>query len=74
MGRVISFIYGAVAHVGFLVVFLYLVGFLANICVPKSVDSGDVGPVGQALFINILLLAIFGIQHSVMARPGFKKW
>ncbi len=74
MSRVISFIYGAVGHVGFLLVFLYLVGFLANFCVPKGIDSGEVGPTGLALLINVLLLAIFGIQHSVMARPGFKKW
>ena len=74
MSRIISFIYGVVGHLGFLLGFLYLVGFLGNFCVPKSVDSGEVGPVGVALFINILLLAIFGIQHSVMARPGFKKW
>jgi protein-S-isoprenylcysteine O-methyltransferase Ste14 len=74
MGRVISFLYGLVAHAGFLIVFAYLVGFLGNIVVPKSVDSGEVGPFAQALLINALLLGIFGIPHSVMARPRFKQW
>ena len=74
MGRVISFFYGVVAHAGFLAVFLYLVGFLSNFAVPKSVDSGPAGPFGQALAINVLLLGIFAIPHSVMARQGFKRW
>ena len=74
MGRILSFIYGVLAHAGFLVTFAYLVGFLANFAVPKSIDSGEAGPFGLALLVNVLLLAIFGIQHSVMARPGFKQW
>lgn len=72
MGRIISFLYGVLAHAGFLAVFLYLIGFLADFGVPKSIDSGETGPFGQALLVNVLLLAIFGIQHSVMARQGFK--
>ncbi len=74
MGRIISFVYGVLAHLGFLVAFLYLIGFLGNFVVPKSIDSGQAGPVGQALVINVILIAIFGIPHSVMARPGFKQW
>lgn len=74
MGRIISFVYGVLAHLGFLVAFLYLIGFLGNFVVPKSIDSGQAGPVGQALLINVILIAIFGIPHSVMARPGFKQW
>jgi protein-S-isoprenylcysteine O-methyltransferase Ste14 len=75
MGRLFSFLYGVVAHIGFLVVFLYLIGFLGNFFVPKSIDTGEAVPFGQALLINLILIAIFGIQHSVMARPSFKlKW
>jgi protein-S-isoprenylcysteine O-methyltransferase Ste14 len=54
--------------------FLYLFGFLANVVVPKSIDSGIVNSTGIAFAINLLLIALFGISHSVMARPGFKKW
>lgn len=74
MGRIFSFLYGVLAHLGFLVAFLYLIGFLGNFVVPKSIDSGQAGPVGQALLINVILIAIFGIPHSIMARPGFKQW
>jgi len=74
MGRIISFLYGVLAHLGFLVAFMYLIGFLGNFVVPKSIDSGQAGPVGQALLINVILIAIFGIPHSVMARSGFKQW
>jgi len=74
MGRIISFIYGAVSHVLFLLVFMYMVAFLSNFIAPKSIDSGVVGPFGQALIVNVLLLALFAIPHSIMARPGFKQW
>jgi methanethiol S-methyltransferase len=74
MGRVISFFYGIIAHAGFRLVFLYLVGFLGNFAVPKSIDSGQTEPFGKARLINVILLGIFGIQHSVMARQGFKRW
>jgi protein-S-isoprenylcysteine O-methyltransferase Ste14 len=74
MGRVISFFCGIIAHTGFVGVFLYLIGFLGNFAVPKSIDSGQTEPFGQALLINFILLGIFGIQHSVMARQGFKRW
>ena len=68
------FVYGVLCHAMFLVVYLYLIGFLANFFVWKSIDSGSAGPVGTALLINIILLAVFGIPHSVMARPTFKRW
>jgi len=73
MGRIISFLYGVIAPAGFLIVLLYLIGFLGNFVVPNSIDSGQVGPFGQSLLINFILLSIFGVQHSVMARPGFKE-
>ncbi len=74
MQKVSFFVYGILCHAMFLVVFLYLAGFLANFYVGNSIDSGDAGPFGTALLINVVLLALFGIPHSVMARPTFKQW
>lgn len=73
MGRSITFIYGVAAYVIFLLTFLYSIGFVGNILVPKSIDSGVQGPVATSLMINLALLSVFALQHSIMARPAFKR-
>lgn len=74
MSRYLSFVYGVVCYGLFLAVFLYLIGFLNDVVVPKSVSSGEPGSIGVALLVDLGLIALFGVQHSVMARPGFKNW
>ena len=73
MSRILGFSYGLVSYGLFFGAFLYLVGFLANALVPKGIDDGTVLPAAVALAINFGLIALFGLQHSIMARPGFKK-
>jgi protein-S-isoprenylcysteine O-methyltransferase Ste14 len=74
MNRVAGLIYGFISYVIFLAVFLYAIGFVGNIFVPKGIDSLPNVPLTQALLINFGLLGLFAIQHSVMARPVFKRW
>ena len=74
MGRVLILAGGVASYLVFLASFLYAIGFVGNLFVPKSIDSGVTGPLSVACAVDVLLLGLFAIPHSVMARQGFKKW
>jgi protein-S-isoprenylcysteine O-methyltransferase Ste14 len=74
MDRKVAFFYGTLCYLLFLATFLYSVAFLGNFGLERTIDGAATVPFGQALLVNTLLLGLFAVQHSVMARPGFKQW
>ncbi|MCC6145062.1 MAG: isoprenylcysteine carboxylmethyltransferase family protein [Candidatus Hydrogenedentes bacterium] len=74
MKKILVFAYGLMAYLAFLVTILYAIGFVGNVIVPKSIDSPAADPFWFAMAVNLGLLTLFAVQHSVMARPAFKRW
>jgi protein-S-isoprenylcysteine O-methyltransferase Ste14 len=74
VGRFIALLYGLASYVAFFVTILYAIGFVSGLVVPKTIDSGTVVPMAEAFIVNLLLMSIFAVQHSVMARKQFKQW
>jgi protein-S-isoprenylcysteine O-methyltransferase Ste14 len=74
MTRIVAFLYGVAAYAVFGASFLYAVGFVSGIVVPKTIDDGAIVPLTEALIVNLLLMSVFAVQHSVMARQQFKRW
>jgi protein-S-isoprenylcysteine O-methyltransferase Ste14 len=75
MGRTLALIYGAISYLIFFLTFLYAIGFVGNLVVPKSIDNGpSAATFTRGLIMNLILMSIFALQHSIMARPGFKRW
>lgn len=74
MSRFLAFLFGLAAYAVFFCTFVYAIGFVTGLLVPKTIDSGPTDSLAIAIVINLLLLSVFAIQHSVMARPQFKRW
>ncbi len=74
ISRLIAFLYGLVAYLTFFVTILYAIGFVAGIAVPKTIDTGAETSPAEAILVNLLLMLLFALQHSLMARKRFKQW
>lgn len=74
MSRILAFTYGIASYVTFVAAFLYAIGFVSGLVVPKTIDTGAVVPWTEALLVNLFLMLLFALQHSVMARRQFKDW
>jgi methanethiol S-methyltransferase len=74
LGRLVALSYGIAAYLVFAITFLYAIGFVEGLLVSKSIDTGTPAPMAQAVLVNLVLMSVFAIQHSVMARPRFKQW
>ena len=74
MSRILAFLYGVVSYAVFFFSFLYAIGFVGNLVVPKSIDSDPESSVVRSVIINLVLLGLFAVQHTIMARPWFKRW
>jgi protein-S-isoprenylcysteine O-methyltransferase Ste14 len=72
--RIAVFAYGLLAYISFVGAILYAIGFVANFLVPKSIDSGTPGRLVPSLLFNTAVLSVFVLQHTIMARPWFKRW
>lgn len=71
--RIAVFAYGTLTYLAFLAVFLYLIAFMGGVWVPRTLDYGHDAPLGEALIVNFVLIALFGLQHTIMARSWFKE-
>ena len=74
MKKTVMLVYGLLAYLLFLGSFIYFIGFLEDLVVPKTINTGTTGSTGKAMLVDFLLLTVFALQHSIMARPGFKQW
>lgn len=74
MKKAVTLFYGVVAYLAFFATILYMIGFVGGFLVPKDIDDGTPGPLGTAVLVNLALVLAFAVQHTIMARPAFKRW